>query len=303
MGVYLQRGTGARVVWTVPDWEFIARVSDGENLSVTASLYRANGKLVDTYTPSSLGTPGTFTTGASPDIITGAAGAVEWGAGGYAAELYLIAGGVAVRARAVEKISATEFRLDVPIPFTSGDLIPASYLVAVPGSDLDFVGSHCRIEWRIEDTDSGEVRTYQQAVHVGRVLFAPAMNAQRAKEYALSAFPHASGHKPEAWYFLLAQRASERVERRVLASGRFPNLFGDSSLFADAGMVSLRIELAFEGLVPAAFDPQGYQQQQEDELTRQLEYATAQQWHDEDADGVVEGGEFAQLFSLPLRLS
>lgn len=300
--MYLQRDRLARVVWTSPEWQLVAR--DPSGLTITASLYRASGRLVGAYSVTTIGQARTFTAGANPMVVTTSGELVEWGDDGYDAEFFAAsAGGPAIRVRAVRRESATEWELDAPVPAPSGSLYPASFRVDIPAADLDFVETHARIEWVVTSTATGEARAYQQAVHVGRTLFAPAMDAQRVKEYGMTAFPHATANRPEAWYHVTAKRASERVERRVLASGRFPNLFGDSGLFADAGLAALRLELAFEGLVPAAFDPQQFQQQQEDELTRQLEYAIAQQWHDENANGKVDANEFRSLRSIPMRLT
>lgn len=305
MAVYLQQGRLARVLWTSPDAETAAR-STAAQITVTASLYLPSGKLAGALTTAMVGVSRAFNSGATPDVADTDGALQVWGAGGLAAEYFAIGGTSVSRVRVVKYLGGSEYLLDTPAPFAQagdeGELRPASYTVDIPASLLGFVGTHARIEWVVANAATGETRAYQQAVHVGRTLFSPAMSAGRAREYAGSAFPHATGNRPDGWFALLAARSAERVERRVLASGRFPNLFGDADLFADAGLVSLRLELGFEGLVPAGFDPQGYQQQQEEELTRQIEYATAQQWHDADADGVPDADEFRALFSIPMRL-
>jgi len=164
-------------------------------------------------------------------------------------------------------------------------------------------GVFYRVDWSATDAASAEVRSYRQIVHICRQVFAPAMSPQRAAQYVGSAFPHAAKGRSAAWFADVAERASAVVERRLLSSGRLPQLVGDHELLADAGVIALRLQLALEGLVPAGFDPGQYQDQQERELTRQLDYATANAWLDESDTGNAETADYAPITSIRARLA
>jgi hypothetical protein len=164
-------------------------------------------------------------------------------------------------------------------------------------------GVFYRIDWAATLAAAAEVRSYRQVVHICRQVFAPAMTPQRAAQYIGGAFPHAAKGKSASWFADIAERTSAVVERRLLSSGRLPQLVGDHELLADAGVIALRLQLALEGLVPAGFDPGQYQDQQERELTRQLDYATANAWQDEADSGNADAADFAPITSIRARLA
>lgn len=178
----------------------------------------------------------------------------------------------------------------------------AEFSVTLGASLTGERGTYYRVEWLATGV-AGELRGYQTMVHICRQLFAPAMDSQRAAAYVGSAFPHAAKGRGNAWYVMIADRAAQAVERRLLSSGRLPQLMGDHELLGDCGIIALRLQLALEGLVPAGFDPAQYQDQQERELTRQLDYATANQWVDENDTGDVTAAEFAPITSIVARLA
>jgi hypothetical protein len=206
----------------------------------------------------------------------------------------------------VATVDGATFSLsDTPaVPLEAGCVFFGAELqVTLTPALTDKRGILYRIDWAIDEALSGDqVRGFRQVVHICRQLFAPAMTPQRVAQYVGAAFPHAS-KRPFSWFADLAERAAQQVERRLLSSGRLPQLIGDHDLFADCGIIALRLQLALEGLVPAGFDPSMYQDQQEKELTRQLDFATANQWEDENDDGRVSADEFRPFTSISARLA
>ena len=181
-----------------------------------------------------------------------------------------------------------------------GTLRGAEFTAAIAAASLATRGTYYRTEWTPEMADTGEDETYQQIAHVCRALFAPAMTAQRASEYAGGAFPSGVRTRPPSWFEEIATRASMRVERLLLKSARFPHLIGDHSLFEDAGTIALRLELALKGLVPSGFEPSTFQTTQMDELKREIDEATSMNWEDSNNNGVVEAPERNSFLSIDL---
>lgn len=182
-------------------------------------------------------------------------------------------------------------RLESPPPGSTvqqGDTITGARLTATVTS----TGSATRdlnhqAVWTVTGTD-GIVRIYQQALHVVRCLFRQAVLPADATRYLAGAFPHQNYDRPFGYFSELARRASRRVERKLLAGGRFQHLVGDHDIFADAGIVALRIELALEGMVPPGYDPTDYVAKTEKELGDAIQEAIAGCWYDIDDDGGVD---------------
>lgn len=195
-------------------------------------------------------------------------------------------------------------RLEAPPPGSSvqtGDVITGARLTAtIPDTAVTERALNYRAEWTVTGVD-GVVRTYLQAIHVVRALFRPACLPDEASRYLAGAFPHASIDRPYGYFAELARRASNRVERKLLAGQRFQHLVGDHGAFADAGVVALRIELALEGMMPPGFDPTNYVARTEEELGQAIQEAIAGLWYDADDNGVVDQGtEVSGFYSMRL---
>lgn len=200
------------------------------------------------------------------------------------------------------RYAAGVMTLEAPPPgnaLTSGDAIKGARLVAtIPDTATVERGLNFRAEWTVTCADS-VVRIYQQAVHVVRCLFDDAVSVDAASRYLANAFPAMHVDRPFGYFAELARRASARVERKLLASHRYQHLVGDSGVFADAGLVALRIELAHEGLIPPAYDLASYVAKAEDEdLPKAINEALASCWYDEDDDGVASELEKPGIFTI-----
>lgn len=183
----------------------------------------------------------------------------------------------------------------------AGNTVSGAVLTAtVPASVLTVVGTYYQLRWTVTFAD-GSIQTYLEQAAVCRTVFNPPVTAEAAARHAGFAFPGVAQSRPVEYWDGIAQRASARVERRILASGRFPHLVGDQDMLEDAGFTSLRIELARDGLVPAGFDPSGFVAQMEDELKMQLEYALASNWQDSSQSGTVDVTEMGGPKSIRLE--
>lgn len=195
-------------------------------------------------------------------------------------------------------------KLEAPPPtdvVQYGDTIRGARLTATistTGSATRALNHHA--EWTVTGTD-GIVRVYQQAVHVVRCLFREAVMPDEAARYLAGAFPSVSLDRPWGYFAELARRSSRRVERKLLAGQRYQHLVGDHDVFADAGIVALRIELALEGLVPSAFDPIDYVKKTDTELGDAIQEAISGCWYDVNDDGVVDTDtEVSSFYSMRL---
>lgn len=181
-----------------------------------------------------------------------------------------------------------------------GDLIVGARITAtIPASALATRDLHYRAEWTVTGAD-GLVRVYTQEVHVGRTLFRPACTPDQAARYLSGAFPHLAVERTWGYFAELARRASARVERKLIAGKRYPNLVGDSNAFGDAGLVALRVELAQEGLIPPGFEPTGYMRSQEQALGEAVNEAISGLWYDKDDDGAVGENETEGFYAISM---
>lgn len=189
------------------------------------------------------------------------------------------------------RYAASTAHLEAPPPGNSvltGDAIKGARITAtIPSTATGERGLNYRAEWTVAGAD-GVVRVYQQAIHIVRCLFDPAVSADAASRYLSGAFPSMHVDRPWGYFVELARRASARVERKILAGHRYQHLVGDSAVFGDAGIVALRIELALEGLVPPAYDPTMYAKKTDEELSSAVQEAVASCWYDENDDGVAD---------------
>lgn len=174
---------------------------------------------------------------------------------------------------------------------TSCSLVGAVLSASIPASALTQLGQYYMLRWTVT-LASGNVATYTNSACVCRSVFLPPMTPDVAARHAGYAFPSIAASKRAEYWRGLADRASRRVEQRILGTGRFPYLVGDQTLLQDAGMAALRIELARDGLIPPGFDGPTFIDRMEQELKDQLEYSLSGAWHDDNDDGKVDVSEF-----------
>jgi len=153
--------------------------------------------------------------------------------------------------------------------------------------------------WTVTD-NAGAKKVFQQIYHVVRTQFSDAVTAQETSRYVALQYPGYAASVDAGHYEEIAKRASDRVRMRVQGAGAYCHLVGDPSQFRlDAGIHSLRIELARDGLVPPGYDPSQYLSDQERALSRSIGDALrALQWYDTDDSGTVQTGEVKKTFTI-----
>lgn len=178
-------------------------------------------------------------------------------------------------------------------------IVGASLAATVLAANVAATGINNQLRWAVTYAGGG-VKVFTESAAICRTVFNPPMTAAKAARHAGYAFPGVTANRPAEYWDAVAARASRRVETRIISSGKMPHLIGDQSLLEDAGFVSLRIELARDGLIPQGFSADGFLQSMEDDLRTQLEFALSNVWHDDDQDGAVTVDELRSPKSVHL---
>ena len=206
----------------------------------------------------------------------------------------------------LSEVDASVWTLDTSVPSLSvvvGDTLYGARLTATitdavtTARDLNY-----RIEWTVTGAD-GVVRVYTQIAHVVRSQYRDAVSATDARDYLSRAWPDVTSAKSYGYYAGLAKRASERVWRRVRASGRFQHLLTSADDFDAAGRVALSIELLDEQMVPpAVIDRSAYRAELESQLQREIDDVIGSRPYDENDDNDVSSDTESQpLVAIRMR--
>lgn len=202
--------------------------------------------------------------------------------------------------RLSELVDATTFAFEDPPPggFAATDTISGARLTAtitsaVTGTrDVNF-----RLVWTVTGAD-GVVRVYQQLAHVVATQYRSAVSASLARSYVADMWPDQAVPKRRGFFVSLAERASDRVWRRIRASGRFQHLLGDPNDFESAGRIALDIELLAHNLVPpTVIDRVQYRQDLERQLQHEIDDVLGSRPYDEGDTGDLQ----AAADSRPLQ--
>ena len=184
-------------------------------------------------------------------------------------------------------------------PAVAQTLSGARLTATILAASLATLGTYYQLRWTVTLT-TGEVVTYTESSSVCRTVFLPPMTPAIAARHAGYVFPHIANQRGAAYWQDVSDRANRRVEQRMMASGRMPQLVGDPTMLQDAGMVALRLELARDGLIPQGFDASGFTAQLDTELKEQMEWALSSTWIDTDDDGKVGVSELGGPKSIVL---
>ena len=209
----------------------------------------------------------------------------------------------------IAEISGTTITLAQPASFdlASGDALRGLRLTkALTSANTADRALHYRADWIVTPADGGDVQSFRTMFSIARMQFLPPCTRDTVLRYLSFQFPSAIARYNGEEMANLAARASARVTRLVESTGRAPELVGRADLFADAGLLALKLVLADDGLVPQAgtIDLLEFT----DSTRRSLQQAVteavrAAQWYDHDDDGVVdqnrlEVGPFAMRIVL-----
>lgn len=209
----------------------------------------------------------------------------------------------------LSEFDATVWTLETPVPGATaiqvGDLFRGARCTAtIPASATATKDANYTLEWTIVGAD-GLTYVYQDAAHVCRTLYRVAVSVAEARAFVTDAFPSHADTRSYGYFRRLAERASERVWRRLKRGGHLLQLVkssGSSSIFQGAGEVAVRIELLREFIVPpGAMDITQYRSQLDTELDREIEDAMTGVVYDADDDGAVDVGDEISSWSIPLR--
>jgi hypothetical protein len=175
-------------------------------------------------------------------------------------------------------------------PAVSATLKGARFSATIADTETTILDQYYQLAWTVTFAD-GAIETFLESACVCRRVFYPPMTASEAARHASFAFPNVASARPAQYWQEVSNRSNARVEKRILASGRFPHLVGDQSLLRDAGFVAMRIELARDGMIPAGFDGSAFLTQMETELKMELDLALSSTWNDKNDDGKVDVDE------------
>lgn len=211
----------------------------------------------------------------------------------------------------LSEIDSNAWTLESPVPGSTavqvGDLIRGARLTAtILAATVSAKGENHLLEWTVTGAD-GVVNVYQDVAHVCRTVYRVAVDPAQARAFVTDAYPAHAACRSFGYFRRLAQRASERVWRRLRAGGHLQHLVrssGSTSAFEAAGEVAVRRELLREQIVPpSVIDTNTYRAALDEELDRELNDAIAGTVYDEDDSGSGDAGETVEALSIPLRRS
>jgi len=216
------------------------------------------------------------------------------------------AGGGAVDiVRLSELTDANTPAFDDPPPagFAASDTLRGARLTAtIPSTMTGTRDLNYRIQWTVTGSD-GVVRVYTQIAHVVATQYRAAVSASEARAYVSDMWADQVHHRRRGFFLSLAERASERVWKRVRTSGRFQHLLGDPGDFEAAGRVALDIELLAHNLVPpAVIDRVQYRADLERQMQHEVdEVLGSRPYDDGDTGDVTDGPSSRPLMAISAR--
>lgn len=146
-----------------------------------------------------------------------------------------------------------------------------------------------RVEWTVTNAD-GTVDVVTQLAHVVRTVYRDAVTPVDARDYLARTWPDVCGTRGYGYFRSLASRASERVWRRIRASGRFQHLLADPNDFEAAGRAALELELLDEQMVPPQIiDRSQYRRDVEERMQREIDdVISSRPYDDTDSNDVTD---------------
>lgn len=178
---------------------------------------------------------------------------------------------------------AVTFETAPPGSPLAGDVIrPLFAFITIPAALLGELGVRYRVEWSATLLD-GSKHDDRTMVHVVMTPFHDPVTALDVRAYVDG--QHSAITRDAGWYRRMARKASERVYRKLVATGRLPDLIGDRSMLKDVGRLALQMELTYEALVPGGQDPADFRLATESAIARGIEEIISENWVDRDQSG------------------
>lgn len=205
------------------------------------------------------------------------------------------------------ELDANVWTTEAPVPGATkvqiNDLLRGARLTAtITSAVADELAENYALEWTVTDAAGTVHPPVRQMAHVVRTGYLPPASASSAADFCASAYPNHYVGKTYGFWLDLAERASDRVWRRVRRGGRFIHLVGSSDAFEPAGRLALQIELAHVGILPASYLDRATAL---DDLEKRLESEIADaldgQFYDENNDGTVGVAEVSNHHAIRMR--
>lgn len=191
----------------------------------------------------------------------------------------------------IDEVSGTSITLESPPPgtVTTAAIFYGMRLSAtIAAGNIATTDKYHQLRWVITDV-AGAVTERFEVAHVVRMVFDDPVTGTEAKRFVDANFPGVAAAETAGWFRELSERANARIRDLIRTSGDAAHMLGDQSVFKQAGVVGLRLELADLGFVVGGIaDVADYLVQQERRLRQAISEAIAQTWIDKDQDLAVD---------------
>lgn len=207
----------------------------------------------------------------------------------------------------VSQVDSTAVLLEWPVarslPEVNDTLKGARITATISTTATATRGENYAIEWTTTHAD-GTVIVERKVAHVVRANARPAADVGFVKSCMTVWWPDYVASRSFGYFMALADRASDRVFRRIRRTKRYLQLLWDSSDFEGAARIALQYELAVDGLVPGGnIDAASYKEALDKELDREIEDVISSRPYDEDDSGSIDSTEVRTINSVALRRS
>lgn len=194
-----------------------------------------------------------------------------------------------------------EWPVAVPLAAVNDTLKGARLTVTVPATATATRGRDFSIEWTVTNAD-GSIDIERQCAHVVYAKSRAAVDVGLAKACVVASWPGHADQREFGYFFDLAQRASNRLWKRIRRTGRYEDLMWQSGDFEAAGRIAVAYELAVDGMYPAnTLEQDAYKTALIAEMDREIEDVISGRGYDEDDSGTIESTEVTTINSIDLE--
>lgn len=205
----------------------------------------------------------------------------------------------------ISRVDSTTIKLEWPVaqPLAEvGDTLNGARVTAtVPTTATGTRGENYALEWTTTHAD-GTVMVERQCAHVVAAQSRPAVDVGLAKACMVASWPGYADQRTFGYFLTLAERASERLWKRIRRTGRYPHLLWQAGDFEAAGRIAVDYELAVDKLIPNGnMDAEAYKEGLVKELDREIEDVISSRGYDADASISIDETEVRNINAIALR--
>jgi hypothetical protein len=183
----------------------------------------------------------------------------------------------------VAAVDGTTITLLDPLPETpaaSDTFKGVEFSVTIAAAQTATLGANYRLKLTTGNEQTSEV------FHVVRTKFNDPVTSQRVRRLVAYMWPSMVNALPADAYDVIAEDSNNEIRRRLLATGRYPFLFGDSGALEGVGLLQAKIRLIDYNMVGPGTDPDAYRTSLYFELRDRMgEVITSLTAYDSDDDG------------------